>query len=498
MQSKKITNREQEILLLALDGLSNVEIAVNLNISHRTVETHKARALRKMGVRSVFSLMNGGPILGNRPPTDTAQAFQDTPCGYHSLAADYTIREMNNIELSWLGYERSEIIGKIKFQDILTQSSRKLFDLIFPIFTRTGKLTDLSLDVLTKDNITLNFLVNATVVRDQGGHYLFSHSFVANLSIDGATQDRETTLKRTQELHSKILTDQTEVISRFKADGTFVFINEVYALFFGIQLHEIMGEKWNPVAFPEDIPYIEERLKELSQSSPVITIENRVFDYMGCIRWMQFVNRAFFDKNGQISEIQSVGRDITDRKLLEAEIHRLAYYDHLTNLPNRRLFWDTLNDQILHAQKEQTAIAVCFVDLDGFKPINDNWGHRIGDRVLQEVGNRLASVIRTHDSIARFGGDEYVLLLNEVDSQAECDTILDRVIKAIYEPMIFVTDKTIRITSSIGVAMFPHDARDSEELLRLSDIAMYEAKRMGGNTVHYVTTGIKRSAVERN
>lgn len=130
----------------------------------------------------------------------------------------------------------------------------------------------------------------------------------------------ERTLQASEERYRTVVEDQTEVISRFRADGTILFANEVLCRFFGKTSQELVGQKWQPRVVAEDVPRIEAQLQQLAPASPVVTIENRVYDAHGEVRWMQFVNRAFFDRHGRLAEIQSVGREITDRKRLEADL----------------------------------------------------------------------------------------------------------------------------------------------------------------------------------
>jgi PAS domain S-box-containing protein len=123
-----------------------------------------------------------------------------------------------------------------------------------------------------------------------------------------------------EERYRTVVEDQTEVISRFRIDGTFTFVNDVYCKFFGKSSKELLGKQWQPVAVSEDLVMIEEKLDTLSKDNPIVIIENRIYSGSGEIRWMQFVNRGFFDKEGQLIEIQSVGRDINDRKLAEEKL----------------------------------------------------------------------------------------------------------------------------------------------------------------------------------
>lgn len=159
-----------------------------------------------------------------------------------------------------------------------------------------------------------------------------------------------------------------------------------------------------------------------------------------------------------------------------------AYYDALTQLPNRSLLFDRLVQAIARNARNQRVLAVCFLDLDNFKPINDTFGHDTGDRVLIEVARRLQASVRGDDTVARLGGDEFVVLLGEMDNAQEAELAVDRLLLSLSEPLI-TGGKQINMQASIGYALYPDDSRDRESLLNLSDHAMYQAKSSGGNRV---------------
>jgi diguanylate cyclase (GGDEF)-like protein len=169
----------------------------------------------------------------------------------------------------------------------------------------------------------------------------------------------------------------------------------------------------------------------------------------------------------------------------EVEIHQhlledKAYYDALTQLPNRSLLYDRLTQAIARHARNQRLLAVCFIDLDNFKPINDTFGHDAGDRVLIEVARRLQASVRGDDTVARLGGDEFVVLLGEIENEQEAALSVNRLIHSLSEPLIS-GGETINIHASIGYALYPSDGMGLENLLNLSDQAMYQVKSSGGN-----------------
>ena len=185
------------------------------------------------------------------------------------------------------------------------------------------------------------------------------------------------------------------------------------------------------------------------------------------------------DASGRPQQYVSVTSDISGMKRHEAELDRIANYDLLTGLPNRRLFFDRLKQSMSRVERSGETLAVCYLDLDGFKRINDRFGHEAGDTLLVEITRRLSEVMRGEDTIARLGGDEFVLLA-DLGPQVRLETLLHRVLDCIKAPHS-IEGKTVTVSASIGVALYPQDCADAEILLRHADQAMYKAKSAGKN-----------------
>ena len=189
------------------------------------------------------------------------------------------------------------------------------------------------------------------------------------------------------------------------------------------------------------------------------------------------------DDADQLQHYIGVFSDISQLKAHEAELHRIAHYDVLTGVPNRRLLADRLGQAIARARRNGKVLAVCYLDLDGFKPINDQYGHATGDQLLIEITERLKGILRAEDTLARLGGDEFVLLFTDLTQFEESLFVLDRVLAAVSTPVV-IGDIPISVSASIGVTLFPTDDADADTLLRHADQAMYLAKEAGKNRYH--------------
>jgi diguanylate cyclase (GGDEF)-like protein/PAS domain S-box-containing protein len=195
------------------------------------------------------------------------------------------------------------------------------------------------------------------------------------------------------------------------------------------------------------------------------------------------------DNAGNMYGVTVVFRDISERKKAEQHIIYLTQHCPLTDLPNRILFGDRLKQAILNAKRSRTKFALLFVDIDGFKPVNDRYGHAVGDMLLQRIGKRMKQCLRELDTIARIGGDEFVAILSDVNEAEDAVSIAERLRQSIEEPFA-VENCILAVSASIGVAVYPDDGLDEQTLQVNADHAMYQAKGRGGNAVVLSEAGI--------
>ncbi len=202
------------------------------------------------------------------------------------------------------------------------------------------------------------------------------------------------------------------------------------------------------------------------------------------------------DLEGKLYGVTVVFRDITERKADEAKIQRLAYYDVLTNLPNRTLFVDRLEQEINKAERLKLKMILMFIDLDRFKAINDTLGHDVGDKLLAEAARRLKDCVRNTDTVARLGGDEFTIIISEVSDLDAVERVINNIIKTMALPY-FLSNETIYLSASMGVTIYPDDTKTVENLLINADQAMYAAKKPGRNRYHFFTSSMQEHAQSR-
>lgn len=209
-------------------------------------------------------------------------------------------------------------------------------------------------------------------------------------------------------------------------------------------------------------------------------VKNRHKNGSFYIEWLSI--KRLCDAKGGVIHYVAVFADISERKSAEAKVHRLAHHDPLTDLPNRTLLGDRLSQALATALREQSRMALLFIDLDKFKPVNDTYGHHVGDLLLQEVARRLLDGARASDTVARLGGDEFVVLLPVISGETDALTVIKMICDALGQVFV-IGDLQLKINASIGVALYPEHGLDEAALLQNADSAMYQAKQQGGSTI---------------
>ena len=232
---------------------------------------------------------------------------------------------------------------------------------------------------------------------------------------------------------------------------------------------------------PDDRPLAERNVERALKSQEPYAADHRVVWPDGEIRWLHCRGRAVAADDGTVIRLMGSSQDITERKQLEERLTHQALHDTLTGLPNRLLLLDRLGHAMRRNSRSKHHTAVLFVDLDRFKTVNDGAGHAAGDQVLKVLAHRFGACVRRHDTVARYGGDEFVVVAEDLHWPDAAVNVADRILEAVSRPIPHPTG-AISVTASVGGTVAA-DGRTPEEVLRNADTAMYDAKQRGGHTI---------------
>ena len=298
--------------------------------------------------------------------------------------------------------------------------------------------------------------------------------------VEDGQEQIEERLKASELRYRRLFeTAQDGILILDAVSGKIEDVNPFLITILGYTRDEFIGKQlWQIGAF-KDVKRSKEAFKKLQKSSfirfdnmPLETKDGKLFP-------VEFVSNAYLVNHRRV--IQCNIRDITDREKLRGELQALATHDSLTGLPNRVLLFDRFTIAMANAQRAKKKLALMSLDLDKFKTVNDTLGHDIGDKVLVAAAGRLTKILRKVDTIARIGGDEFILLLWGVEQKDNAIKVAQKVLECFRQPLI-IDKQRITITTSIGVAIFPDDGKGIKELLKKSDELLYQAKKNGRNS----------------
>ena len=287
-------------------------------------------------------------------------------------------------------------------------------------------------------------------------------------------RSREETFKAWEQYRSLVESTDDSVYLVDK-DCQFLYVNQRYLSRLGLPLEEVYGKRYEDFHPPEASKEFCQKVKEVFESGSSVQYEHRSLrDGRYFLRTLSPVK----DTKGEVVAVTVISKDITELKKTQMQLAYLATHDPLTGLPNRNLFMDRLKMALEHAKRHGRYFALLFLDLDNFKDVNDTLGHTVGDEVLKAVAERLRRSVRKTDTVARMGGDEFLILLSEISKPEDAATVASHLFEALKEPFYYQGEK-FELSISIGIAVYPLHGTDPETLFKNADKAMYEAKAKG-------------------
>ncbi|HYC37666.1 MAG TPA: EAL domain-containing protein, partial [Usitatibacter sp.] len=285
----------------------------------------------------------------------------------------------------------------------------------------------------------------------------------------------------------RVLTESSlDLISVVDASGAILYQSPALRHLLGYEPSETLGLKVQELVHRDDAENVRAALRRVIEarhsSEPV---EFRLRHRNGLWRTFESLGTNCL-ANPHIHGVVFNSRDVTDRKVIQQRIQHLAYHDNLTGLPNRSLLQDRLAHSIARAERGNKKVAVLFIDLDNFKNINDTLGHDVGDELLRQVARRLSECVRLEDTIARQGGDEFIILLDSLDDGRGASVVAQKVLNALRRAFTLGGTEQ-HVSGSVGIALYPEDGRDPQTLMKNADTAMFHGKGLGKNTYQYFT-----------
>lgn len=404
--------------------------------------------------------------------------YNFSPVSYFTLDEQGIIIECNLTLCQLLNRERRDLIGYpfgrnlppediLIFQDMLRHREATVENSLRLRSHHEGATT---LHTLLK----LQRLTQPT--EGNNGHWLAAISDITSLHQ----------LSEELRIKSAAIENTLEGVLITRSDGTICFVNAAFEKTTGYALQQALGKNPNILhSGKHTASFYQDMWQSITQHGHWRgEIWNRRANGEIYPEWMSI--STVFDAHNKPAYYVGVFSDITTQENMRQRLHKLAYYDGVTDLPNRHLFMDRLSQAIADSRRNTRKFALLFIDLDRFKNINDTLGHSTGDRLLIEVSQRLSANLREVDTVARMGGDEFMVLLPNIQGDKDSLAIAKKLLGAMATPFE-LEGRQYHITASIGISHFPADGAEAEDIIRHADIAMYEAKAKGRNTYHHYT-----------
>lgn len=405
-----------------------------------------------------------------------------------SKTLDGIITSWNPAAERMFGYPAGEIIGQ-SVQKLFPEHLKGEEEHIIAQIAAGKRIEHFETLRLRKDGSIFPASITVSPIRDESGKIIAASKIVRDITLRRALEDQ-------MRLSETVFNFATEAIIVADADGRFIHVNKAFTDITGYCLQDVIGQ--TPAIFRSSRQSPEIQLKMLAELKETGHCQGEV--------WSRKKTGEAFAALINISRVQerndlpgryiAIFADITGIREQQELMERMAHFDSLTSLPNRLLLAERLERSLRKAEKEGSEVAVAYLDLDGFKDINDRYGHSVGDEVLATVGRRMACALPESDTVARVGGDEFILLIESRGEQEQYLSGLHYVLQVCKEP-IRVNDQVIALSASAGVTVFPRDASNPDVLVRHADLAMYEAKQSGRDRVQFFDAEQDRKAKKR-
>ena len=435
-----------------------------------------ASPLREEG-RSVGIVVMIADITRHKQSEDLYKTIADG-----SYAGVYVVQKgkfvfINHKAAAYAGYTPEEMTGMKSFS-IVHPEDKGFARLSASLMLKGKRSAPYAFRIITKDGQIRWIMETVTSILYNGERAILGNS------MDITERKRiEEALRQSEERYRTILENIDDGYYETDLEGNFILFNEAFEMILGYSKGELAGMNYRKLLDGETAQAVPKTFARVCRTGKPERGEWSVTKKDGSRGFLEVSVALIRNAAGEPTGFRGVIHDITARKEAERVITHMAYHDPLTGLPNRILFNDRLSMAIIHSQRKKLRFALLILDLDHFKQVNDTFGHSVGDGLLRSVGTRLQNLLRKSDTVARMGGDEFLILLQDISRPESAVTIAGKILKEFKKPFV-VEPHTLTVTTSIGIAVHPDDGEDGETLMIHADAALYRAKREGRNRCH--------------
>jgi diguanylate cyclase (GGDEF)-like protein/PAS domain S-box-containing protein len=384
-----------------------------------------------------------------------------------------------------------DLLGK-DIAEFITETSHGSLQDQFKFCLQNGRVKGQEY-AIRKDDTTQQLVeISVSLIRDMDG---YPDGFITvTRDITERKKAERAILETNRKLETLVQATPLAVVALDRHNRVTIW-NSAAEKMFGWSSSEVIGK---------ELPYLTADILEEHNSHMTLSVQGETINGAELTRKtktgetlvISLSTAPLHDSHNNITGYVAVMQDITEKKKIEKQLVDLAFFDQLTGLPNRTLFHDRLSQALSHAQQNDRKVALLFVDLDRFKTINDSLGHVIGDTLLALVGERLNSCVKQNDTVSRQGGDEFTIILTDIAGEKEAATTASKIIDVLEEPFT-IESHEVFITPSIGISIYPTDTEEPATMIRFADVAMYSAKRRGGDLFQFYTSDMNARVLER-
>jgi len=405
--------------------------------------------------------------------------------GYFEVDLTGTYTFVNDVICQHMRYSREELLGlgNRQFQD--RANAKKAYQAFVNVYNTGIPVKAFEMEVIRKDGTKQISEVSISLIRDNRGQPVGFRGISRDICD---RKEMEESLRQSEERYRSIIEQMEDGYFEVDLAGNFTFVNDAECRNLGYSRRELIGMNRKQYADEKNAVALFNLFNEVYKTgTPVKSYDLELVRKDGKKAFHAISASLIKGADGKPVGFRGIARDVSERKSQEEQIKYLATHDGLTELPNRLMFNQLLSHAVQGAKRYQKQFAVMFIDLDGFKVVNDTLGHDAGDRLLREIAVRFKHTLRAVDVVARLGGDEFVVMMEDIAAPEQAAVLAQRILDATGKPFGLASGEC-RVTASIGICVYPENGDDEQTLMKNADAAMYRAKETGKDNFRFYST----------